>query len=300
MGKYIDISNQRFGSLVALKPTKKNNRFAWHCICDCGNEIDIDSGNLRNGRTQSCGCQKNKKDKKKNLIGQKFNKLTVINKTDQRISGAIVWECQCDCGNICYIPTGNLKSGHTKSCGCLLKENGKTLEILNQKFGKLTVIKQLESENYESKWLCQCECGNETIATGWHLTKGIKMSCGCLRSKGEAKIIALLKENNILFETQKSFPDYLSPNGGKLYFDFYINNEYLIEYDGEQHFISKDSGWSNNEQLQKTQLYDEIKNQWCKEHNIPLIRIPYTKYETLSFQDLLLQERAYNGQRTNG
>ena len=48
----------------------------------------------------------------------------------------------------------------------------------------------------------------------------------------------------------------------------------------------------NEEQLKAQQERDMIKTQWCKEHNIPLIRIPYTKYETLCIEDLLLREPA--------
>ena len=56
MGKIIDITNQKFGSLTALYFTKKDGYPAWHCLCDCGKEIDVHSNNLRYGRTKSCGC----------------------------------------------------------------------------------------------------------------------------------------------------------------------------------------------------------------------------------------------------
>ena len=46
MGKFIDISNQKFGYLTALYPTRLYGRFAWHCKCDCGREIDVESNNL--------------------------------------------------------------------------------------------------------------------------------------------------------------------------------------------------------------------------------------------------------------
>jgi hypothetical protein len=51
MGKIIDITNQTFGYLTALYPTHLNGRFAWHCRCVCGKEVDVDSGNLRHGKT---------------------------------------------------------------------------------------------------------------------------------------------------------------------------------------------------------------------------------------------------------
>lgn len=59
MAKIKDIRNQRFGRLVALYPTgeaNNNGAFIWHCICDCGNYIDVAGVYLRNGNTKSCGC----------------------------------------------------------------------------------------------------------------------------------------------------------------------------------------------------------------------------------------------------
>ena len=74
-------------------------------------------------------------------------------------------------------------------------------------------------------------------------------------------------------------------------FDFYVNNAYLIEYDGEQHFIPSSFGGSlsGKERLKIQKEYDNIKNKWCKDNNIPLIRIPYTHYNDLKLEDLLLE-----------
>lgn len=54
----VDLSGSRFGRLTALYPTDKRlgNSVVWHCQCDCGNEADVASINLRNGSTRSCGC----------------------------------------------------------------------------------------------------------------------------------------------------------------------------------------------------------------------------------------------------
>lgn len=54
------------------------------------------------------------------ITGQKFNQLTVLSGTNKRTSrGSMLWKCICNCGNITYVNRGKLKSGHTKSCGCL-------------------------------------------------------------------------------------------------------------------------------------------------------------------------------------
>lgn len=60
----------------------------------------------------------------KDLLGQTFGELIVIEKTAKRKCGSIVWKCQCSCGKQIWIKRANLLNGHTKSCGHLkLEEN---------------------------------------------------------------------------------------------------------------------------------------------------------------------------------
>ena len=51
-----DITNQRFGKLIAKKYFIKQGKTYWICKCDCGNICNVAGGNLTNGHTQSCGC----------------------------------------------------------------------------------------------------------------------------------------------------------------------------------------------------------------------------------------------------
>lgn len=59
--------------------------------------------------------------KKKDLTGQKFGRLVAVKPVGKE-KGHYVWECKCDCGEICVVPVHHLSNGHTKSCGCLRKE----------------------------------------------------------------------------------------------------------------------------------------------------------------------------------
>lgn len=59
------------------------------------------------------------------LDGKRFSRLTVIEKDHTNKHGEIVWKCKCDCGNISYVTSNYLVSGHTKSCGCLATEKAK-------------------------------------------------------------------------------------------------------------------------------------------------------------------------------
>lgn len=60
MGKLADLTGQRFGNLVVLKLSKfdKNRQAVWLCRCDCGNTTEVLGGNLRRGKSKSCGCMR--------------------------------------------------------------------------------------------------------------------------------------------------------------------------------------------------------------------------------------------------
>lgn len=104
-----------------------NGNAYWLCSCECDNKNIVSTAKLKNGHTKSCGCLKKVvvPSNSKNLIGQKFNKLTVISKSDKRTkNGNVYWNCECECGNFTEVTTAKLTSGSTKSCGCI---KGKTL-----------------------------------------------------------------------------------------------------------------------------------------------------------------------------
>jgi hypothetical protein len=304
MPKIIDLTGQRFGRLTVLNKTEKRcgHNIVWHCKCECGNECDINGGDIRQGKTKSCGCLKKEKTaeigkkyggkkQKEDITGQKFNRLTALDYDSEREK----WRCLCDCGNYVYVRANDLKSNNTQSCGCLKKEKtselGKTMkeDLTGLTFGRLTVIEDTKiRQNSKPVWKCLCECGSITYVTSSNLKNGTQ-SCGCLLSKGEEKISNILKENNIFFEKQKKFKTCIFPDTQKYAkFDFFVDNQYLIEFDGIQHF-KNDKGWNTLEKFQKTIQRDKYKNQWCKENNIPLIRIPYTKLLTLNIEDLKLE-----------
>jgi hypothetical protein len=149
-------------------------------------------------------------------------------------------------------------------------------------------------------WNCQCDCGNTCVVSGKLLRSRHVSSCGCnIKSVGEKEIALILTTANINFSEQYKIDieqkKYKVKQKHPYYFDFAIFNNnilsYLIEYDGEQHFKYKDTNsfWNDKEQYEKTKIRDLIKNQWCKENNIPLIRIPYTHLKDLCIDDLKLE-----------
>lgn len=377
MGARIDLTGKVFGRLTVLAPgSKKNGKLYWKCRCECGTEKEIYGYSLRSGETQSCGCLGKENRQKSHLIdlkGKKFGKLTVLEL--DRIDKKQYWKCACNCGNITIVDTTSLQSGHTKSCGCLQKENtikSHMLNLTNQKFGKLIALYPNEELSKNVKgimWHCLCDCGKECDILATQLSQGktkscgclsrevlinrniqnrdvqigqiygylkvtgdagyqlssdgknrhysyceclhcgsinniIKdnamqtghvQSCGCLTSLGETKIKNLLQMNHIFFIQEFTPANFEAETNKKCRFDFAIFADenktellYFIEYDGIQHF-KVTGGWGTESNFIKAQEYDDIKNEWCKKNNIPIIRIPYTKYKDLCITDLILK-----------
>lgn len=284
-----DLIGEKFGRLtvVRLGPTK-NNRRTWECLCECGKTVFVQTSNLTKNKTQSCGCLQKEKTSlanREDLIGRIFGKLKVV---DYQNGYNI---CQCECGSICRVKTTKLKSGHTKSCGCLQKEltsKAKLIDITGEKFEKLTVVERVKKEDSQVWYRCKCDCGSEIITTSFRLRHGITKSCGCIQSFGEEKISEILNLNQINYQKEFTFPDLIGENGKRYRFDFAIFDSdgkllNLIEFDGKQHYLG---GFS--EDLTTIQKRDVIKNNYCYRNKIPLIRIPYTYYDKISLDDLLL------------
>lgn len=108
----------------------------------------------------------------------------------------------------------------------------------------------------------------------------------CSETKGEKKCRQFMELNNIPFEPQHTFPDLLSDKGNPLKFDFAVFEDtdktklkYLLEYDGEFHFMKlyEDDGY------ELTKYHDQLKNTYCsiENNNIPLLRIPYWEFDNI-------------------
>lgn len=246
--------------------------------------------------------------KAKNIIGQRYGRLTVLYRTQvpkniQTKKPHSFWKCQCDCGNTCVVSVDRLNSGKTKSCGCLSREKASQrfgINLIGQKFGKLTVIERDYDHPNKKRifWKCRCDCGNLNLVSysGVELRNGKIIQCPlCMpRSLGEEKIKTLLLEQNIPFEQEKSFEDCRFPKTNrKARFDFFVNNQYIIEFDGRQHIESTTGSKSNWWSLDYVQEHDQIKNDYCKKNNIPIIRIPYSHLHYLKLQDILLESSTY-------
>lgn len=184
------------------------------------------------------------------------------------------------------------------------------INLVGQKFGKLTVL-NLNKNDYINKngrhfkqWDCVCDCGNITSVVINNLTNGHTHSCGCIDSVGESIIGRILSKYNILYIKEYTFPNCKDVH--VLPFDFgIINNDNsikaLIEYDGLQHFKKvRFNGITDkkaDEMFVKCKEHDIIKNNFCMENKIPLLRIKYTQRDNL---ENIIKEFIDNSFKLNG
>ena len=120
---------------------------------------------------------------KKDLTGQRFGKLVVIEWTRQTQGRYRLWRCRCDCGGEILVNTKRLKGGTVRDCGCTPRKTaqcGKGAEDLQGRtFGYLTVLRRAENKGGRTCWLCRCDCGKEKAVLARDLKAGKVKSCGC-------------------------------------------------------------------------------------------------------------------------
>lgn len=290
----LEMVGKKFGKLLVLEPGKYyNNKYYWKCKCDCGNIIETSESNLVSGRSTQCTVcgHKSSGNKKANeliKIGDRFGKVIVLEKVKNKNpkNTKATYKCKCDCGNI-FITTGDLlRKGITTSCGCYRKEKLIDTSIIGKKFGMLTIV-DVDSIRKNKKYVkCKCDCGNITIKRYDSLKNGDILSCGCLgESFGERKIEEILNNLSITNKRQYMFDDLLNEEKtAKLRFDSAVKSRNgkklygLIEYDGVQHYQEVPFFKTP---LEKVKAHDKLKDDYCKEHNIPLLRIPYWEFNNI-------------------
>ena len=139
--------------------------------------------------------------------GNCYGRWTVVKRAKNNKGGAAVWLCRCECGTERNVTGLNLRSGHSKSCGCLHREiagNHNFVDLTKQRYGRLTIIGRKKSNSDgRATWLCICDCGQKITVTGHNLLSGNTRSCGCLWKdtvrlpKGEAAFNTLVNRYKI-------------------------------------------------------------------------------------------------------
>lgn len=111
------------------------------------------------------------------------------------------------------------------------------------------------------------------------------------RSRGEIKIAEILTESGLHFEEEYSFPDLITESGRALRFDFAVfddenNLDFLIEFQGIQHYESK-SKFGGKKGFSRQRYNDTRKRAYCYQRNITLVAIPYWDEAKISYDYIM-------------
>ena len=211
--KVKDLSGKKFRRLeVISRAENKNGRVYWNCLCECGTKKQVMGKHLRSGAIVSCGCFSKELGGHnfRDLMGQKFGRWEVIERVENDIRGVSQWLCRCTCESKTesVIKGSTLTTGHSKSCGCFKREKTSEfflIDLKGHKFGRLTVIERFgQSKNGEPLWLCNCECGENSIVLGSSLRGGHTKSCGCWQKEqvsGEKSVRWIGGKDFVFFDT---------------------------------------------------------------------------------------------------
>ncbi|MFW6029882.1 MAG: hypothetical protein ACOCRO_06465 [Halanaerobiales bacterium] len=147
--------------------------------------------------------------------------------------------------------------------------------------GLQLLAKHYKNENQLLKY--KCSCGNIAEMCFDALLHGGQSNCAkCSSSRGESRLIQVLEDRKVEYKHQLYIDD--CKNVNPLPFDIAIFKEdeliCLIEYDGIQHFESQEH-WGGKNQLQYVKKNDKIKDKYCKNNNIPLLRVPYWDFSNI-------------------
>jgi hypothetical protein len=115
----VDIAGKQFGRLTVSHYVGDGQ---WECECECGNRVVVQTCNLNSGNTKSCGCLQRERSSEASLIsliGNRYGKLTVIERVENNRFGHVCYRCKCECGGETIVDAANLRNGNTNSCGCI-------------------------------------------------------------------------------------------------------------------------------------------------------------------------------------
>mgnify|MGYP003516976219 CR=1 FL=1 len=218
-----------------------------------------------------------------------FKKEGYILESKEYINSAMPLKIICPKGHHTEMQLNNFKQG--KRCKYCAGNQKHTNEYVKERIEEIGYKLLSEYINESSKILVQCEKNHKPYETTYGTIRGGHRCPYCSRSIGEETIIEILNNNNIKYETQKWFSDCKFKS--YLYFDFYLPDiNTCIEYDGRQHFEPVNFGNSSKKEVlnyfEETKIRDGIKNDYCKNNNIKLIRIPYTKLKNI--ENILKEE----------
>ena len=296
----VDYINENYKDLkiINIDGNGKNAIITLWCGIEGHEYIEVSFKSIINGNIIGCKlCRKKKhilKIKEEvEKTGKKLIEIKEYNEKDYHKSRIIV-----SCGNKNHKPIetslNKIINSNVKCKDCIKEENiNKMILYLNStqyRFNK--VIKYCESDYMKSTIEIICPKDETHVYTvRFSNFKYEGRRCPhCGMTYGEQEVANILKRYNIKYKFQHKYKDcrFINP----LPFDFYLPDyNILIEYDGEQHYKPIDL-FGGEEGFEYTKQNDNIKNKYCNDNNIKLIRIPYWDFNKI--EEILVKELKVN------
>ena len=273
-----------------------NNNTKLDIQCTCGDIFKVDFNTFKKGQIRCKRCYW-KEHKHHNKHTYEYVKNYIESKSDCKlisndyIDGSVCLDVLCGCGSVFEQSYHNIRKMKNICCNdCTrISTNKKNTHDLNYIYntvekkydGDFKIINMDYIGTRNTTVTVQHKCGyifdknvNRLLYTNIKCTE-------CMRSTsiGEFRIIKFLKNNNIRYTKEYMFDDcnYIR----KLRFDVYVPDYNLcIEFDGEQHYKIIDY-FGGLEGFVNIKIRDTIKNEYCKNNNITLVRIPYNKIDMI-------------------
>lgn len=256
----------------------KNSTSELTVCCDKGHIYTTNWAKLYSG--QRClECIKVPLDRVITYVEENGYKVVSSDNYDTSTSKILL---SCDKGHIFKTSWNNFKNGR-RCPQCNKKQLEDIINSIKSEDG-YTVISTKGFKNARSKLLVKCNNGHE-FKIHWSAFQSGQRCPKCRASRGEKEVSKVLSSMGIQYINQYRMDG--CKYHGVLPFDFYIPNMNIcIEYDGIQHyecvnFSGKMTEDEMNKNLKLVQKRDNIKNQYCSDNNIKLIRIPYWEFDNI-------------------
>ena len=121
MINFNDFKNKKYGKLTIVDKMGRefHEQSQVISLCECGENFTCKVSDIISGLYKSCGCDVPRlEDCRRDITGQRFNKLTALSPLYINKDNRVMWRCKCDCGTICVISAKQLSNGKARSCGC--------------------------------------------------------------------------------------------------------------------------------------------------------------------------------------
>ena len=286
---YIEVESNSGCKLLSTEYISYHNNL--HIQCHCGSDfyrsLAVFKGTKNRDGVKECyECTGASFNPTFEDVKQDLEKNNIILHETEYINQNTKMNIEYDCGFKAYRNYANIKKSEYKCPHCVKVGYGRDTEQLTNEInditnGEYSLLSEYKTMN-DKVTIKHNKCEHVYEVTPHNFLDSGNRCPKCGNYKGEIESERVLKQFNVNYECQYSFDDLLSDFGIPLRFDFVIFNKlnellFLLEYDGEFHYKKIYDGHDFEGQVYR----DNLKNEYCKQNNIDLLRIPYWEFDNI-------------------